>query len=179
MATASKPTSNSSNQHRLREVLNSLPPKPKLPPKRSPLLETIFELRDSLNASREKGYTYADLAQLLAQEKIRIAPGTLKKYLALANSENGDYFPSTKESNHQPKATKAQSDSWQSKTTDEQSKPLITQQSKRLSQQARTQVALRENSETSPTNTAFSQSSMTQIKSKTAKDFVEIDENEL
>ncbi|NER27624.1 MAG: hypothetical protein F6J89_08310 [Symploca sp. SIO1C4] len=179
MAAVSKTTSHSSHQHRLREVLNSLPPKPKLPPRRSTLLETIFELRDSLNASREKGYTYADLAKLLAQEKIRIAPGTLKKYLALANSENSDHLLLSQKSNQEIKATEVQPNSFPTQTTDEPIKPLITQQSKRLSQQARPQVALRKNAEVSPTNTAFSQSSMTQIRSKTASDFVEIDEDEL
>ena len=67
-----------------KRALVDLPTKTK-PLNKDTLQYTILELKETINAARAKGYTYADIVQLLKNYQIHIAPGTLRRYMSLAN----------------------------------------------------------------------------------------------
>lgn len=67
-----------------KRALVDLPTKTK-PLNTNTLQYTILELKETINAARAKGYTYADIVELLKDYQIYIAPGTLRRYMSLAN----------------------------------------------------------------------------------------------
>jgi len=58
--------------------LSQLPDKPK---QEMSLREAINQMRDSIQVALVKGYTYYDLAAMLADKGIAISPATLKNYV--------------------------------------------------------------------------------------------------
>ena len=56
------------------------------PPKKTQTLnlrETIAELQGSIESALSKGYSHADVVDLLAQQGIKISSSTLKRYLSI------------------------------------------------------------------------------------------------
>jgi hypothetical protein len=62
--------------------LKQLEVKPKL---ELTLRETIAEMETDLKNAIKKGYTYKELSELLAEQKIMISAGTLKQYMSELN----------------------------------------------------------------------------------------------
>ena len=65
--------------------LKELEAKPKL---ELTLRETIAEMEIDLKIAINKGYTYKELAEVLAQQKILISAGTLKQYMSELNKSS-------------------------------------------------------------------------------------------
>ena len=72
------------NRQQAKRALVDLPTKTK-PLNKDTLQYTILELKETINTARAKGYTYADIVKLLKDYQIHIAPGTLRRYMSLAN----------------------------------------------------------------------------------------------
>lgn len=61
------------------QALQSLPDKPK---ENLSLREAVELMQDSITAALEKGYTYEDVADMLGDQGMKIAPSSLRYYLA-------------------------------------------------------------------------------------------------
>jgi hypothetical protein len=66
------------------EALQSLPEKTK---EKLSLREAVDVLRDHITAALDKGYSYEDIAVMLAKQGVSIAPSSLKHYLARSNRQ--------------------------------------------------------------------------------------------
>jgi hypothetical protein len=66
------------------EALQGLPEKTK---EKLSLREAVDVLRDHITAALEKGYSYEDIAVMLAKQGVSIAPSSLKHYLARSNRQ--------------------------------------------------------------------------------------------
>lgn len=66
------------------EALQSLPEKAK---EKLSLREAVDVLRDHITAALDKGYSYEDIAAMLAKQGVSIAPSSLKHYLARSNRQ--------------------------------------------------------------------------------------------
>nr|RNJ68670.1 MAG: hypothetical protein EDM05_13380 [Leptolyngbya sp. IPPAS B-1204] len=66
------------------EALQSLPEKTK---EKLSLREAVDVLRDHITAALDKGYSYEDIAAMLAKQGVSIAPSSLKHYLARSNRQ--------------------------------------------------------------------------------------------
>ncbi|MBW4465288.1 MAG: hypothetical protein KME07_07590 [Pegethrix bostrychoides GSE-TBD4-15B] len=66
------------------EALYDLPEKTK---EKMSLREAVDVLRDQITAALDKGYSYEDIAAMLAKQGISIAPSSLKHYLARSNRQ--------------------------------------------------------------------------------------------
>ncbi|MBF2003563.1 MAG: hypothetical protein IGS50_07485 [Synechococcales cyanobacterium C42_A2020_086] len=61
------------------QALQSLPDKPK---ENLSLREAVELMQDSITAALDKGYTYEDVADMLGDQGMKIAPSSLRYYLA-------------------------------------------------------------------------------------------------
>jgi hypothetical protein len=66
------------------EALQELPEKTK---EKLSLREAVDVLRDHITAALDKGYSYDDIAVMLAKQGVTIAPSSLKHYLARSNRQ--------------------------------------------------------------------------------------------
>jgi hypothetical protein len=66
------------------EALQGLPEKTK---EKLSLREAVDVLRDHITAALDKGYSYEDIAVMLAKQGVSIAPSSLKHYLARSNRQ--------------------------------------------------------------------------------------------
>ena len=66
------------------EALQDLPEKTK---EKLSLREAVDVLRDHITAALDKGYSYEDIAVMLAKQGVSIAPSSLKHYLARSNRQ--------------------------------------------------------------------------------------------
>jgi hypothetical protein len=66
------------------EALQDLPEKTK---EKLSLREAVDVLRDHITAALDKGYSYDDIAVMLAKQGVSIAPSSLKHYLARSNRQ--------------------------------------------------------------------------------------------
>lgn len=66
------------------EALQGLPEKTK---EKLSLREAVDVLRDHITAALDKGYSYEDIAVMLAKQGVTIAPSSLKHYLARSNRQ--------------------------------------------------------------------------------------------
>ncbi|MBW4465635.1 MAG: hypothetical protein KME07_09375 [Pegethrix bostrychoides GSE-TBD4-15B] len=66
------------------EALQNLPEKTK---EKLSLREAVDVLRDHITAALDKGYSYEDIAVMLAKQGVSIAPSSLKHYLARSNRQ--------------------------------------------------------------------------------------------
>jgi hypothetical protein len=66
------------------EALQELPEKTK---EKLSLREAVDVLRDHITAALDKGYSYDDIAVMLAKQGVSIAPSSLKHYLARSNRQ--------------------------------------------------------------------------------------------
>jgi hypothetical protein len=66
------------------EALQGLPEKTK---EKLSLREAVDVLRDHITAALDKGYSYDDIAVMLAKQGVSIAPSSLKHYLARSNRQ--------------------------------------------------------------------------------------------
>lgn len=66
------------------EALQELPEKTK---EKLSLREAVDVLRDHITAALDKGYSYEDIAVMLAKQGVSIAPSSLKHYLARSNRQ--------------------------------------------------------------------------------------------
>jgi hypothetical protein len=66
------------------DALEDLPEKPK---DKLSLREAVETLREPIIAALEKGYSYEDIAAMLAKQGVTIAPSSLKHYLARSNRQ--------------------------------------------------------------------------------------------
>ena len=66
------------------EALENLPKKTK---EKLSLREAVDVLRDQITAALDKGYSYEDIAVMLDKQGIKIAPSSLKHYLARSNRQ--------------------------------------------------------------------------------------------
>jgi hypothetical protein len=66
------------------DALEGLPEKTK---EKLSLREAVDVLRDHITAALEKGYSYEDIAVMLAKQGVSIAPSSLKHYLARSNRQ--------------------------------------------------------------------------------------------
>lgn len=66
------------------DALQGLPEKTK---EKLSLREAVDVLRDHITAALEKGYSYEDIAVMLAKQGVSIAPSSLKHYLARSNRQ--------------------------------------------------------------------------------------------
>jgi len=82
--------------------LEALPEKPKTD---WSLRETIRQLQGSINAALERGYSHKEIAEMLAEQDIRISPASLKSYLADSNRAP-EPAPTLKRRTHNAAATK-------------------------------------------------------------------------
>ena len=77
--------------HQVTSALESLPEKPK---ESLSLREAISQLQEPITVALDRGYTYDEITQLLADNGIAISVFSLKRYLSLSKSEKED-SPST------------------------------------------------------------------------------------
>lgn len=66
------------------DALQDLPEKTK---EKLSLREAVDVLRDHITAALDKGYSYEDIAVMLAKQGVSIAPSSLKHYLARSNRQ--------------------------------------------------------------------------------------------
>lgn len=66
------------------DALQDLPEKTK---EKLSLREAVDVLRDHITAALDKGYSYDDIAVMLAKQGVSIAPSSLKHYLARSNRQ--------------------------------------------------------------------------------------------
>lgn len=66
------------------DALQGLPEKTK---EKLSLREAVDVLRDHITAALDKGYSYDDIAVMLAKQGVSIAPSSLKHYLARSNRQ--------------------------------------------------------------------------------------------
>lgn len=90
------------------EALQGLPEKTK---EKLSLREAVDVLRDHITAALDKGYSYEDIAVMLAKQGVSIAPSSLKHYLARSNRQLKQATGTqTRRKRATPKASELESD---------------------------------------------------------------------
>lgn len=87
------------------EALQSLPEKTK---EKLSLREAVDVLRDHITAALDKGYSYEDIAVMLAKQGVSIAPSSLKHYLARSNRQLKQATGTQTRRKRTPKATEVE-----------------------------------------------------------------------
>ena len=86
---------------KLQTTLDKLEQLESKPKEELTLRESIYFLRDKLNSTLKKGYSYQDLSSILSEQGILVSAATLKQYLTDIGKKSGSRRKNTKSS---PKA---------------------------------------------------------------------------